>query len=198
MSSTSYEGPSNGDYVAYVDKLLRASPDFRSVHMSVTGAFIQAGNTPGMQSDSPLARMREKVQQARDTALAAQKYKAVTTIPAASQQARTAQAQSRAATIQLNSAATPTRHAASMNTTTNAGRSKADAKRRFEEIEREIEGKKAEAATTKTRPWITPFMVIMIVAGAVMTQFAPSVGAVISLMGWISLIGNVLSKVKGK
>ena len=66
MIPSNYDGPSNGDYAAYVDKLMRASPDFRRAQRSIAGAIESSVSMPGVQADSPVALLREKLQQARD------------------------------------------------------------------------------------------------------------------------------------
>lgn len=133
-----YEGPRNGDYVAYVDRLLRASPEFRRTQSSIANAVDQASATPGSQSESPLARMRDKLQQAREA------------------QVRRAGA--------AGGGARPLR----------------------------------TQATPKRRPWVSPFVLFMIVVGAVLMQILPSIGTVVSLMAWLSLIGNLIARLKGK
>lgn len=80
MSTSNYDGPRGGDYVRYVDGLLRASPLYRSaLHGLSAGSrsdFTDAAATPGAQPASALARVREKaqaaVQQAQDAQRAAQ------------------------------------------------------------------------------------------------------------------------------
>ena len=156
MIPASYEGPSNGDYVAYVDKLLRTN----------------AVETPGDQAASPAALLREKLQKIREAAEQAQRAGA----------ARKGSAQTVVGTQAAQTA---------------QGRSKAEAKRRYQEIEREIDAKKAEA-TPKSRPWIQPFSIFLGVVGIVVSQFSPSFGTLLSLMAFLSLISNALAKIKGK
>ena len=73
-----------------------------------------------------------------------------------------------------------------------------EAKQRFRAIEREIESQKSQAASNKGRAWVSPFSLALIVGGAVISQFVPGFGAVLSVMGFMSLIGGVFSKLKGK
>jgi hypothetical protein len=71
MQPSSYEGPRHGDYVRYVDELLRASPLYQSAAQGwmVGGRcdFSDALATPGSQPLSVAERVRAQVQ-----ALAAQ------------------------------------------------------------------------------------------------------------------------------
>lgn len=69
MSTSNYEGPRGGDYVRYVDALLRASPLYRSGASGLNDGtsrsdFTDATSTPGAQPASALARMRERAQEA--------------------------------------------------------------------------------------------------------------------------------------
>ena len=68
MIPSSYEGPRNGDYVAYVDQLLRASPEYRRTQRSIAGAMHSAVITPGGQASSPMSQLRDTLQKARDMA----------------------------------------------------------------------------------------------------------------------------------
>ncbi|MEG0054122.1 MAG: hypothetical protein RR715_12745 [Comamonas sp.] len=173
MIPASYEGPSNGDYVAYVDKLLRTNPEFVRTQRAIASAINDAAEAPGDQAASPAALLREKLQKIREAAEQAQRGGAAR--PAA-----------KTHSMQTGAAAQ-----------TAQGRSKAEAKRRYQEIEREIDAKKAEA-TPKPRPWIQPFSIFLGVVGIVVSQFSPSFGSMLSLMAFLSLISNVLAKIKGK
>ena len=62
MIPSSYEGPRNGDYVAYVDQLLRASPEYRRTQRSIAGAMQSAVITPGGQASSPMSQLRVTLQ----------------------------------------------------------------------------------------------------------------------------------------
>lgn len=179
-----YEGPRNGDYVAYVDKLLRASPEFRRTSHSIAGAVMQASATPGSQSESPLAQMREKLQQAREAAQPLQ--------PAQPDQARRVGA---AGAVASAARARPAAQGADRNSA--ARLSKAEARRRFQEIEREIDSRKAQAAPRR-RPWVSPFVLFMVVAGAMLTRVSPALGTAVSLMAWFSLLGNLIAKLRGR
>lgn len=68
MIPANYEGPRHGDYVRYVEDLLRASPSFRASanHAAVVSRsdFTNAAHTPGAQPDSVMARLRERAQAA--------------------------------------------------------------------------------------------------------------------------------------
>lgn len=80
MYTSNYDGPRGGDYVRYVDSLLRASPLYRSALHGLSAGnrsdFTDAAATPGAQPPSALARVREKaqaaVQQAQDAQRAGQ------------------------------------------------------------------------------------------------------------------------------
>lgn len=179
-----YEGPRNGDYVAYVDKLLRANPEFRRTSHSIASAVMQASATPGSQSESPLAQMREKLQQAREAAQPLQ--------PAQPDQARRVGA---AGAVASAARARPAAQGADRNSA--ARLSKAEARRRFQEIEREIDSRKAQAAPRR-RPWVSPFVLFMVVAGAMLTRVSPALGTAVSLMAWFSLLGNLIAKLRGR
>lgn len=172
MVPANYEGPSNGDYVAYVDKLLNNNPEFRRTQRAISSAINDAVTTPGGQAESPAALMREKLQKLREAAEQSQRRSTLTPV-----------------------ARTPAQMSANSNPA--QGRSKAEAKRRYQEIESQIEAKKAEA-TPKARPWIQPFSIFLGVVGVVVSQFSPSFGTMLSLMAFLSLISNVLAKIKGK
>lgn len=68
MSTSNYDGPRGGDYVRYVDTLLRASPLYRSAAYGMNGGgrsdFTDAASTPGAQPASALERVRERAQAA--------------------------------------------------------------------------------------------------------------------------------------
>lgn len=179
-----YEGPRNGDYVAYVDKLLRASPEFRRTSHSIASAVMQASATPGSQSESPLAQMREKLQQAREAAQPLQ--------PAQPDRARRVGA---AGAVASAARARPPEQGADRNSA--ARLSKAEARRRFQQIEREIDSRKAQAAPRR-RPWVSPFVLFMVVAGAMLTRVSPALGTAVSLMAWFSLLGNLIAKLRGR
>lgn len=72
MSTSNYDGPRSGDYVRYVDDLLRASPLYRGAVQSLVSEgrtdFTDASSTPGEQSASVLARLREQAQAAVEKA----------------------------------------------------------------------------------------------------------------------------------
>ncbi|MDR2296822.1 MAG: hypothetical protein LBE30_00550 [Comamonas sp.] len=174
MIPSTYDGPSNGDYVAYVDKLLRASPDFRRTQSSIAGAVQSAISTPGAQADSPVGQLREKLQKARELAEQAERKNTKATVP------------NRAAQRQTTSIST------------GQATSKEEAKQRFRAMEREIEAQKVRADTRKSTPWISPFSVVMIVAGVVISQFASGFGMMLAIMGLLSLVSGVTNKLKGK
>ena len=181
MIPSTYDGPRNGDYVTYVDRLLRANPDFRRTQNNIAGAFQSAAITPGVQADSPMAQLRNKLQQAKDMAEQLERKKT-------------------AATLTPTLTPTPARP---QQRTVSAGRptqapTMDEAKQRFRAIEREIESQKSQAASNKGRAWVSPFSLALIVGGAVISQFVPGFGAVLSVMGFMSLIGGVFSKLKGK
>jgi hypothetical protein len=75
--TSNYDGPRGGDYVRYVDSLLRASPLYRSAFHGLNAGnrsdFTDAGATPGAQPASALARVREKAQAAVQQAQEAQR-----------------------------------------------------------------------------------------------------------------------------
>lgn len=177
MIPSTYDGPRNGDYVSYVDKLMRANPDFRRTQHTIAGAIQSASATPGVQSESPMAQLRNKLQQAKDMAEQAERKRTGATLKPA--QTRAAQ--------RAVSAGRPTQ-----------APTVEEAKQRFRAIEREIENQKSQAASGKTRPWVSPFSLVLIVGGVIFSQFVPGFGAVLSLMGFMSLIGGALSKIKGK
>ena len=117
MIPSSYEGPRNGDYVAYVDELLRASPEFRRTQKSIAGAIQTAVITPGVQSSSPIAQLREALQKARDMVEQAQRNQAGRPAP------RTASSGQQGKAL-----------------------TKDEARQRFKAMEREMDGSKAQLA----------------------------------------------------
>ena len=118
MIPSSYEGPRNGDYVAYVDELLRASPEFRRTQKSIAGAIQTAVITPGVQSNSPIAQLREALQKARDMVEQAQR----------------------------NQAGRPAPRTASSGQQQGKALTKDEARQRFKAMEREMDGSKAQLA----------------------------------------------------
>jgi hypothetical protein len=92
MNLSSYEGPRNGDYVAYVDQLMRASPEYRRTLRSIDGAIQTAVVTPGSQAASPMSQLRNTLQKARDMAEQAQQVPGARTTAAAQPAQRTAAA----------------------------------------------------------------------------------------------------------
>ncbi|NIF83827.1 hypothetical protein F3J24_09995 [Comamonas sp. Tr-654] len=116
MNLSSYEGPRNGDYVAYVDQLMRASPEYRRTLRSIDGAIQTAVVTPGSQAASPMSQLRSTLQKARDMAEQAQQVPGARTTAAG-----------QAAQRRPNTAVT-----------------KQEAQQRFKAMERQIEGQKAQ------------------------------------------------------
>ena len=74
--------------------------------------------------------------------------------------------------------------------------SRAQARERFNAIEQEIEVQKAKASAGNAKPWISPFSIVLIVAGVVISEMAPGFGTVLSVMGLMSLVGGVIKKLK--
>ena len=186
MVPANYDGPSNGDYVSYVEKLMRASPEYRRTLRSIDGAVQSAVSTPGVQADSPVAQLRDKLQKARELV---------------EQQVDQQAARKKAA--MLSPAASPAQRAAqTAQTGQSAGSARAvsrqEAQQRFRAIEQEIESQKAKASADKSTPLISPFSVVMIVAGIVISQFASGFGTMLVIMGGLSLVGGVVNKLKGK
>lgn len=189
MVPSNYDGPSNGDYVSYVEKLMRASPDYRRTLRSIDGAVQSAVSTPGVQADSPVAQLRDKLQKARELVeqqvdQQAARKKAAMLSPSASPAQRAAQT---AQTAQTGQSAGSARAV-----------SRQEAQQRFRAIEQEIESQKAKASADKSTPLISPFSVVMIVAGIVISQFASGFGTMLVIMGGLSLVGGVVNKLKGK
>lgn len=85
MSQNTYEGPRHGDYVRYVDDLLRASPLYRSAAQGWMAQgrsdFTDAVATPGAQSRSVVERLREQVLAAAEKAHAAAQQASVRSAP---------------------------------------------------------------------------------------------------------------------
>lgn len=90
MSTSNYDGPRGGDYVRYVDTLLRASPLYRSAAYGMSGGgrsdFTDAASTPGAQPASALEQVRERAQAAVQQAQ--REAQAATAKPANPTQAR--------------------------------------------------------------------------------------------------------------
>lgn len=178
MIPSTYDGPSNGDYVAYVDKLLRASPDFRRTQLSIAGAIRSSTATPGVQADSPMGQLRDKLQKAKELAEQAERRAAANRAGTAKAPAPGSRAAQRAAPAGQNP-------------------SRAQARDRFRAIEAEIESQKTKASTAKGKPWVSPLTIFLIVAGIIFSQAIPGIGGVVALMGFFSLIGGVMKKIKG-
>ena len=172
MNLSSYEGPRNGDYVAYVDQLMRASPEYRRTLRSIAGAIQTAVVTPGSQAGSPMSQLRNTLQKARDMAEQAQQVPGARTTAAAQPAQRTAAAR------RPNTAVT-----------------KQEAQQRFRAMEREIEGQKAQNGR---KPWVSPGSLALIVGGVILSQFIQGFGVLLALMGLMSLVGGVLKRLQGR
>ena len=172
MNISSYEGPRNGDYVAYVDQLMRASPEYRRTLRSIDGAIQTAVVTPGSQAASPMSQLRSTLQKARDMAEQAQQMPGARTTAAAQPAQRTAAAR------RPNTAVT-----------------KQEAQQRFRAMEREIEGQKAQNGR---KPWVSPGSLALIVGGVILSQFIQGFGVLLALMGLMSLVGGVLKRLQGR
>lgn len=172
MNPSSYEGPRNGDYVAYVHQLMRASPEYRRTLRSIDGAIQTAVVTPGSQAASPMSQLRNTLQKARDMAEQAQQVPGARTTAAAQPAPRTAAAR------RPNTAVT-----------------KQEAQQRFRAMEREIEGQKAQNGR---KPWVSPGSLALIVGGVILSQFIQGFGVLLALMGLMSLVGGVLKRLQGR
>ncbi|MFN3732768.1 hypothetical protein [Comamonas testosteroni] len=172
MNLSSYEGPRNGDYVAYVDQLMRASPEYRRTLRSIDGAIQTAVVTPSSQAASPMSQLRNTLQKARDMAEQAQQMPGARTTAAAQPAQRTAAAR------RPNTAVT-----------------KQEAQQRFKAMEREIEGQKAQNAR---KPWVSPGSLALIVGGMILSQFIQGFGVLLAIMGLMSLVGGVLKRLQGR
>ena len=172
MNLSSYEGPRNGDYVAYVDQLMRASPEYRRTLRSIDGAIQTAVVTPGSQAASPMSKLRNTLQKARDMAEQAQQVPGARTTAAAQPAQRTAAAR------RPNTAVT-----------------KQEAQQRFRTMEREIEGQKAQNGR---KPWVSPGSLALIVGGMILSQFIQGFGVLLAIMGLMSLVGGVLKRLQGR
>lgn len=62
MNPTTYDGPRDGDYVTYVERLARASPEYRALERRIAEATGQQRALPGGQA---LDRLRDTLEQAR-------------------------------------------------------------------------------------------------------------------------------------
>ncbi len=175
MNLSSYEGPRNGDYVAYVDQLMRASPEYRRTLRSIDGAIQTAVVTPGSQAASPMSQLRSTLQKARDMAEQAQQMPGARTTAAAQPAQRTAAAR------RPNTAVT-----------------KQEAQQRFKAMEREIEGQKAQNAQNARKPWVSPGSLALIVGGMILSQFIHGFGVLLAIMGLMSLVGSVLKRLQGR
>ena len=71
MKNAGYEGPPNGDYVAYVDKLLRSSPEYRRTQQSVGQAVMRAEHSPGSAGETSISELRAKFERVKQQTLAA-------------------------------------------------------------------------------------------------------------------------------
>ena len=169
MNLSSYEGPRNGDYVAYVDQLMRSSPEYRRTLRSIDGAIQTAVVTPGSQAASPMSQLRSTLQKARDMAEQAQQ------VPGARTTAAGQAAQRTAAARRPNTAVT-----------------KQEAQQRFKAMERQIE------AQTGRKPWVSPGSLALIVGGVILSQFIQGFGVLLAIMGLMSLVGGVLKRLQGR
>lgn len=61
MNPTTYDGPRDGDYVTYVERLVRANPEYRAMERRIAEATGQR-SLPGGQA---LDRLRDTLEQAR-------------------------------------------------------------------------------------------------------------------------------------
>lgn len=172
MNLSSYEGPRNGDYVAYVDQLMRASPEYRRTLRSIDGAIQTAVVTPGSQAASPMSQLRSTLQKARDMAEQAQQVQGARTTAAGQAAQRTAAAR------RPNTAVT-----------------KQEAQQRFKAMEREIEGQKAQNGR---KPWVSPGSLALIVGGMILSPFVQGFGVLLAIMGLMSLVGGVLKRLQGR
>ena len=172
MNLSRYEGPRNGDYVAYVDQLMRASPEYRRTLRSIDGAIQTAVVTPGSQAASPMSQLRSTLQKARDMAEQAQQVQGARTTAAGQAAQRTAAAR------RPNTAVT-----------------KQEAQQRFKAMEREIEGQKAQNGR---KPWVSPGSLALIVGGMILSQFIQGFGVLLAIMGLMSLVGGVLKRLQGR
>ena len=172
MNLSSYEGPRNGDYVAYVDQLMRASPEYRRTLRSIDGAIQTAVVTPGSQAASPMSQLRSTLQKARDMAEQAQQMPGARTTAAAQPAQRTAAAR------RPNTAVT-----------------KQEAQQRFKAMERQIEAQKAQ---TGRKPWVSPGSLALIVGGVILSQFIQGFGVLLAIMGLMSAVGGVLRRLQGR
>lgn len=172
MIPSSYEGPRNGDYVAYVEQLLRASPEFRRTQNSIAGAMQSAVITPGVQARSPMSQLRDTLQKAKDMAEQAER-RPIGQQTAASRRGNTSQGR------------------------TGQSLTREETKQRYKALERDMAGQKAQPETKK-KPWISPFSLALIVGGTIISQFVPGFGVLLSIMGLMSLVGGVINRLKGK
>lgn len=171
MKFSSYEGPRDGDYVAYVDQLMRASPEFRRTQRSIAGAIQSAVITPGSQVGSPMNQLRSSLQKAREMA------------------------QEMAEQVQPQTASAPTTVGRRTVQRQGQAMTKEEAKQRFKAMERDIEGKKGQAAS---KPWVAPGSIVLIVVGVILAQFVGGFGVMLAIMGLMSAVGGALKRLQGK
>lgn len=175
MKFSSYEGPRDGDYVAYVDALMRASPEFRRTQRSIAGAIKSAVITPGSQAGSPMNQLRSTLQKAR------------------------AMAEEMAEQVQPQAATAPTtvarRPAQGQGKAQAQALTKEEARQRFRAMERDIESKKGQQTG---KPWISPGSIVLIVGGVILAQFVGGFGVMLAIMGLMSAAGSVLKRLQDK
>lgn len=87
MNPTTYDGPRDGDYVTYVERLVRANPEYRAMERRIAEATGQR-SLPGGQA---LDRLRDTLEQARGQQTAAP-AKAVPAMPRAGAMGKSAAA----------------------------------------------------------------------------------------------------------
>lgn len=171
MKFSSYEGPRDGDYVAYVDQLMRASPEFRRTQRSIAGAIQSAVITPGSQVGSPMNQLRSSLQKAR------------------------AMAEEMAEQVQPQTASAPTTVGRRPAQRQGQAMTKEEAKQRFKAMERDIESKKGQATS---KPWVAPGSIVLIVGGVILAQFVGGFGVMLAIMGLMSAVGGALKRLQGK
>lgn len=183
MSISSYEGPQGGDYVRYVDQILRSNPLYRASAQALTAGTrsdftgADALQTPGAQPASAMARVRERAQAA--------------VVQAKAQTQREAQAAGRPAqqTVPSSSGAQrkPRRPRLELESE-QAARREAQA----------LAAARSERAYSVKKSWfrITPGRIFFVIVLAILGMTVPGLGAMVLLFTIINAVRSGIQSAK--
>ena len=176
MSTSNYEGPSDGDYVRYVDGLLRTSPLYRSAAevliRETRNDFTALPQAPGAEARSAVGRVRQRVQ-----AVAEQEASAAAAVRAPASTAATAPSASPGSKVVRKRRSTLM-------------------EQEFERAARE-EAMKLRAAAPPAKGWpswlrITPGRIMFLIVLAIAASIQPGMALIILLWTVVGAIRNAL------